>query len=432
MNPQEDLSQYEVQPLVDDAQNYEVKVPEESTLGSIARGATRVGSRIGESLIGLPQDLRQIAGGLIIKGAEKVTGEEQPFLREQLEKAKRSPSSADIREKASEFTGGYTEPKTPGEDKADEFFTDLAMLALPVKGKIPFARALGIDLLGHGAKIASEKFGATETSQDLTKLGTFFTVGLLSAPGNANKFVSNLYNKRNASLPVGADVDATVLNRSLKSLKTDLEKGVPGTAENAVLKYVDTLIDKTAGGRIAVDELTAVKPQINTKIGELVKEGTKRKDARQKFKELGKEIENTIEAYGKTNPKFLELHKNANQAYAAIEESKRVSQFIRDKVPDVKKLVTGAALETLLLGPLATARTIGIGLAGVGSIKAAELAVRINKSPVLRKYYIAAIKGAIKENVGVVTQNLKALDHSMQKEDPELYNILKNQKSSSE
>ena len=430
---QEDLSQYEVQPMVDDFQQYEVHPTEESTLAYLGRGAVRVASRLGEMALGLPEDLRQLAGGIGIKAAEAITGKEAPFTRQQLAKGQVLSSSSDIRKELAERTEGYTEPQTPGEEKADEFLTDVALLGLPIKGKIPFQRAIGTAIAGHLAKEGVAKFGGAETTQDLAKLGAFFTAGLVRGPGAANKYVNSLYKERNDLLPSGADVDATVLNRSLSSLKTNLEKGVPGTAENAVLKYVDTLLQKTQGGRIAVDELTAVKPQINARISELVsKEGIKRKDARQKFKVLGNDIEKTIEAYGKTNPEFLKLHKNANQAYGAIEESKKVSQFIREHVPNANKLAVGLALETYALGATAAVKTLGGAAVGYGSLKGMELISRINNSPVLRKYYLGVLENAMKENAAATAGNLRALDHAMKKEDPELYNVLKNQLSSSE
>lgn len=427
MNPQEDLSQYEVKPLVDDAQNYEVKVPEESTFGSIVRGATRVASRLGEMALGATEDLRKLTGGLGIKAAEAITGKEAPFTRQQLDKAQVLSSSSDIRKELAERTGGYTEPKTPGEEKSDEFFTDLALLALPVKGRIPFARAVGADIAGHLAKEGVEKFGGGKTAQDLTKLGIFFLTGLMTSGANANKFATNLYKERDALLPIGADVDATLLRNDLELLKKQLEKGIPGTAEKAVLDPVEKLLEKTIGGRIEVNELTTAKRQIGDKITELVKkEGTKRKDAKQLFFPLNRSIENTIELYGKqSNPAFLKLHKDANEAFGAIAESKKITNFLHDKVPAGKKLVAGLLFEAAAVSPMAAVGTAaGLGAAYTVA-KGMELIMRINSSPVLRKYYMGVVKNSLRENAGATSQNLKALDQMIMKEAPELYSELK-------
>jgi len=423
---QDDFSQYEVQPLVDDFAKYEVSVPEESTLGSIVRGGARVASRIGETIVGLPRDFRELAGGLGIKAAEAITGEEAKNTRDRFKNEKVLSSSSDIRKELAERTGGYTEPQNPREELSDEFFTDLALLALPVKGKIPFARALGTDIAGHLVKEGVAKFGAGETAQDLSKLGTFFLTGLITPGSTAKTFTDKLYKQRDALVPAGADVDATALRKGLEPLKIHLEKGVPGTKEKAVLGPIDTLLNKTVGGRIEIDELLAAKRQINEKIGEVIsKEGIKPKDAKQAFKPLGRKIEEALELYGnQSNPEFLKLHKRANEAFGAIEESKKVTQFLNNKVPQGKKLVAGLLFESAALGVPATIKTAGGIGAAYGAAKGMELMLRINQSPVLRKYYLGVVKNSLSGNAAAVSKNLHALDQMLKKEEPEIYDEL--------
>ncbi len=427
MNPvQDDFSQYEVQPLVDDFAKYEVTAPEESTLGSIVRGGARVASRVGESLIGLPGDIRELVGTGAIKAAEFVTGKEQPGLRRRLEEHRQAPLSSQLREKTKELFGGYTEPLTAGEEKSDEFLTDLAMLALPVKGKIPFVRALGADVAGHLVKEGAEKLGAGETAQDLSKIGTFLIAGLITPGKTAGTFANNLYKERDAILPVGADVDASLLRGNLERLKKHLEKGVPGAKENAVLDPIEKLLQKTAGGRIEVSELTTAKRQINDKVREVIaKEGVKPKDAKQLFKSLGRNIEDTIELYGKqSNPAFLKLHKDANQAFGALEESKKITNFIRDKVPGSSKLAASVLFEAATLGVPAAIKTVGAAAVGYSAAKGMELMLRINNSPVLRKYYLGVVKNSVSGNSAAAAKNLQALDMMIKKEDPDMHDDL--------
>lgn len=442
MNNQDPWSQYEVKTypqaqakalvieepqgtVVDEWAQYETSPKqEEGFISKTARGIARVGSRIGEAVLGFPEDLRQILGRGVIAGAEKIAGREIPSLRERLEKAKQAPSSFELREKTKEMFGGYTEPTTEGEAKADEFFTDLALLALPAPGgKVNFFRALGTDVAGHLAKEGIEKFGADETTGDLTKLGTFFLAGMITPGQTAKNFTEQLYKKRNASLPKGADIESSKLVKDLERLKVQLEKGVPGPKEKSVINPIDQLLKKSQSGRIEIEELTTAKKQINEKIGEVIlKEGIKPKDARQAFKPLGRIVENTIEQYGKTqNPEFLKLHKSANEAFGAIEESKKVTRFLADKVPIKSKLVAGLLFEAAALGPVAAIKTAaGVGAAFTGA-KAFELLHRIKSSPVLRKHYMNVINASIKGNAAVAAKNLKILDKEIQKEDPELY-----------
>lgn len=422
---QEDFSQYEVQPMVDDFQQYEVQPTEESTLAYIGRGASRVASRLGETLVGLPGDVRELAGRGAIKGIEAITGEDQPGLRKRLEENRRAPLSSELREKTASLTGGYTEPQTPGEETADEFLTDVALLGLPIKGKIPFQRAIGTAIAGHLVKEGVEKFGGSETTQDLSKLGTFFLAGLVTPGKTAKTFSDNLYKKRDASLPVGADVDATLLRRNLEGLKKHLQKGTPGAAEKAVIDPIDTLLQKSIGGRIEVEELTTAKRQINSKIGEVIKkEGVKPGDARQMFKRLGKNLEQTIEMYGnQSNKPFLKLHKDANQAHSVLEESKKVSHMV-GKMLDVHHLKTpigtiftgtgaGALGTAIYHNPNLAGPILGGAAIGYSGVKTFELMNRISKSPVLRKYYQGVISNSLSGNAAATYQNLKNLDEAM-------------------
>lgn len=426
-NGSDDFSQYEVKPMVDDFNKYEVKIPEESALGYIARSAARTGARLGETILGLPGDIREGLKGLAISGMNLISPESAQVFREQEQQPKlfSLPTSSDIRQKTAELTGGYTEPRTSGETKADEFLTDFALLALPVKGKIPFARAIGTDIAGHLAKEGIEKFGAGTTSQDITKLGTFFLAGLITPGKTAKTFANNLYKQRDALIPPGADVDATNFTRNLQNLKTKLQKGVPGSKENAVLKYVDELLTKSAGGRIEIEELTNVKRQINERISELVQEGTlKRKDARQLFKPLGRSVEDAIELYGsQSNAPFLKAHKQANEVWGAIEESGKVSNMVGNllkghhlKTP-IGTLFTGGGAAALggaiyhhpsLAGPI-----IGASAIGYGANKTVELMNRIRKSPTLRKYYQGVIAESLRGNSAATLKNLQNLDKAM-------------------
>lgn len=122
------------------------ETPEEepSFLQRVGRRAERYAQRGVESVIGLPGDIVQLT---------ELIGEFSPgekLKRDDMNFAQRwasdfihmFPSSEELRARSSEIAP-HLEPESEFEDKEDEFISDLAVLALPVKGKIPFARALG-------------------------------------------------------------------------------------------------------------------------------------------------------------------------------------------------------------------------------------------------------------------------------------------------
>lgn len=397
-------------------------IEQPETTGEYAlRTGARTGARAAETIAGIPGEAEAFVRGMYRKEIRHFPFQEgkppEGPIPEPKEPVKTLfPTTSEIREFGKEKTGGYLEPKTKGEAKYDEFIQDVAALALPVKGKIPFARALGTAFAGNIAKETAEMLGASEGKKDATKLGTFFLAGLIS-PQNASKYTESLYKKRNALLPTGADVATDKFTTQLQSLKKTLEKGSPGAKENAVLKPINDLLGKSAGGRIEVDELLAAKRQINDKIREVIsKEGVKPKDARQAFKPLGRFVEDAIDLYGtQSNPEFLKLHKEANEAFGAIESSKKVFEFLKDKIPDARKIVSGLALEAFALGPSSLVPTIGTAAGAFGALKSGEVMTRIAKSPTLRKHYMAVVKHSLDQNKGAALKSLKAFDNELKK-----------------
>lgn len=158
------------------------------TARTVARGA--------ESILGLPGDISSAVLGLGNYGIEKLTGSRP--LPEKL-----APTSEDLHEDVTKRIGrllpeDYLEPQSRNEERSDELFSDLATLLIPIKGKIPFARALKTAGLGNIASFLGDKLGAPEGVKTSLKVGTMLLSNFQS-PRGYKDFVGTLPKKEQAT-----------------------------------------------------------------------------------------------------------------------------------------------------------------------------------------------------------------------------------------
>jgi len=226
----------------------------ESTAGAILRNVTRGAARAGESLIGLPGDIeagvRFIGKGIskydpaqyiidgINDGAKKFLGidleKTNPanYLVDQLKKYIPSPgegqilpTSDDVRKGVTErlLPKSYAEPQGGWESLADDFISDAVPLMIPIKGKIPFARALKAAGAGNLASTFVKKIGGGPKAQAASKVGTV----LLTSMGNPFSFknyVKKLYPTQAANFKKEVDGASKILN-FIHKVKMPIGKG---------------------------------------------------------------------------------------------------------------------------------------------------------------------------------------------------------------
>jgi len=397
------------------------------------RHTGRTAARVGETLLGLPGDVREVtkfagdwlgdkARGLL--GKEPLTDEEKSFIEEQMKPSdwdllgrltEALPTSSELREGVTrKYTGDYLEPQNKWEAFADDVAQDFAALAIPVKGKIPFARALGSSLVANtGGEIAGEFLG--EDAKNYTKLGLLFATGMVGRnKGGVKKYINELYTDMRSEVPEGARVASSGLESKLKKIEAQLRKGDPSAAsKKEAFQKIDAIRNKVQGGEITVDELLELTKDTNEVIfsgKELVRSQNKLFDIREALHDATKE-------YGSQNAEFLSKWKDANQAYAATELSRKVGNWVKKNIKpkDYAYAATALGVEGGLLGAPAALTTMG-GLGGAAATAySAEVMKRIAQSPALRRYYMNTVNASLKQNKAGFTRNIKMLDDGLNK-----------------
>lgn len=367
----------------------------------VGRHAVRLGSRIAETIGGIPGDLQSLIDSGIFVGVEALTGHKLP----EEAKTRKFPTSGEIKEKSEEIFGELVKPKNETEKTIDEYAERVASLVGPMK----FRRALGIGLASQATKEGLKISGLGEGTQEAGALGTMFLLSVMN-PKGALKYSTSQYEKAN-QIAKGISINAQNLEKNITNLITDLKKGVPTTSKNSVLKPAEALLDKVKNGKIGVQDLTAAKRDISSIMGEPeTLSGSKKL-----LKVLGKEVDTAIKPFEKIRPDFSKVYRPANEIFSAVMEGKKASNFLKKTLGS--KSIIGATLAEMALGhPEAILPTLGLASSVVGAARTIDFFTRLAKSPELRKYYGRALMAAAKEDSGAVRHYADKIEEIMGKD----------------
>jgi hypothetical protein len=379
---------------------------EESMPQYIARNATRIASRVAETIGGTPGDISDLIQSGVFSGLETLTG--KPASQETREKARLKsnapPSSNQLQELSESNSKGYTSPKNDREKIIDEYSKTAASLLGPMK----WQKALGIAALGTGVKKGAEFLGFEEGTQEAAKLGTMLISSMINPTGVKN-LSTNLYNQAEKLAPEGTLVSAGPLKIKLERLIKDLKKGTLDKTEEKLLEQTKRVLKKIKKGKVDVNHMIASQRSINGIAGD--PEFFQR--AEHLFPRLQKAVKGTIKLH--KDSEFLKTWHNANNAFSGLAQSQKTSKFIQKHLGSmpIKHAFLASLGEAAAGYPEAILPTLGGSFAAMGGVKSYELLHRIMKSPVLREYYGEVIKNALKENSNAMIKSAEKLDREL-------------------
>ena len=364
------------------------KADEKSGLYEVGRHAARIGSRIAETVGGIPGDVSSLIQSGVIAGMNKLTGHELSSEGHEEIRKQRLPTSGELKEFSEEKSGGFTSPQNEFEKFGDEAAETLASLIGPMK----FRKALGVAAGASLAKQGVKTLGLGEGAQEAAKLGTMLMISATN-PRGAMKYASEQYNKAN-QLAKGASIHVGKFTTNMESMLKDLSKGIPTAPKNVVIKTIEDTLSKVKNNKMLVEDLTASKRDINT----IMKDPALLTREKKLLKGIAKEVDQAIVPYEKTNPAFAKAYRPANEIYGAVMQGTKAYDFIRKNLGG--KSILGAVLGEVALGhPEMIAPTLGTLGAAATAAKAGDFFVRIAKSPELQKYYTKAIAAAAAEDL---------------------------------
>lgn len=375
---------------------------------SIARHPARTAFNIGSRILGTPGDIANLIP------EKDFTGK---LARQVL------PTTENIREKGYERSEGFLQPQNKVEQFIDEVVEDAASLLIPggaaTKGA-KFAKPIMKGIKALGASLGANLIGETtqqvtgnQKAGSLAKMGSLFFLTLMGQP-SAIKQIGEMYGKAESLIPEGATVANEGLKKSLQNLEKKITAGRPignlSKAEKFAYDELEKVKNLAEGDSSDVRQLWAQKRSLNSDLA-----GAKMFDLSKKEQQGAKKlalplvshINETIGQYGKHNPEFYKLFKDAEVGFGAIGQSKFIHNFLEKRL---KYNPVTIGLLHLFGGPIGATTA-----AAVVPYQAIKIGYQIAKSPALRKIYTNTVKSAIKQDAITFNKELEKLDHLLQK-----------------
>lgn len=382
------------------------------SLGGVKRRARRYVARGIETIAGLPGDIVQTIRGVsqILPG-ESPNPEDETFVkrgaRELLESL---PGSAEFKASNVEQYPDV-EPQSEFEEVEDEIVEDFSALALPTKGRIPFARSLGLSLIGNIGKKTIKDLGLGSGAQEATKMGLMLFSGMFGKGRGVNNYIKNLYKEAAKMAPKDARIYYP--RDTLKNITREISKGSMNDAKEPIATLIEELKFKSPGGKMSLADAIQFDKDIGRAIGKAGSDKTKRG----LLKQLKKAHSGPLNEYAQENPSWGELYKEAKQAYKGIETSQTVKNYIYRNM-NLKNFTYASAL--LGFGgqylPGSAGEKIGAVAGTAALLYSGAVAKRLATNPALRRYYANVVQASLNENKAMLARSMKGLNRVAKKE----------------
>lgn len=383
----------------------------ESTLGYIGRTGARTLARAGESIAGLPGDIVSGVTGLVNYGVNKLTGLQGPLEDIGL------PTSEGIRKNVTQrLTGDYLEPQGSGEEFYDQIIGDAASLLVPLKGKVPFAKAVGGALarsaIGNTAQWAAEKV----TDSPLVGVGAKIGAMALASTAGGRKELGNLKNQSYkdafSKIPEKAKFNFNPEKQKLEKLANTISKGDRPDKKFILERFqaIDNVSPEI--GRAGIKDMIDLKQDWN----KYLSDPSLSKSSRDSIKQAVGIVNDGIKRYGLKNPEFFKPYQVAEELTGALQSTNYVQKVLakhpalRDKVnnPILQKFLWGGAFYGV--GHASIPALAGVGATALTAKETAKAYQLLSRSPVAQRYYKDVIEATFKNDVKAIAKNLSKLD----------------------
>lgn len=269
--------------------------------------------------------------------------------------SKNLPSLDEITE-LSKIERGIWRPQSELGRAAKDLVTDTAAI---MAGNLPAssgARVLG-NVAYNALKKAAVPFALGEGTKQVTgsqSLGDLVKIGAYLAPagkkiwetkGRIKQEATNALENSKNLRPENAEIEAKKLEHNLSKLY-DNTAGSPG--EDTVRSRIVGINNLVQGGRIKVSDLERSRNNINSFI-----QSSSNPLARGQLKQLQKNIVQSLEDYGKTNPQYWQAYNGSYEILKTLRQFENTENFIQENTPKgsvVSKL--GKGIFGFTIGPV--------------------------------------------------------------------------------
>jgi hypothetical protein len=432
---------------------------EEDLLGYTLRNITSNASRLGEQYFGKSGNIQKMGkdiltnfpklGGVLgwaiseLMGQDKweqlIQGDSSDKAKENLKKIKEStgidfsmssnanlPTSQNLKDISQTLSGGYTKPKTKGEEKFQEFTEDVGATVSARSLNNPVRNiALNNILVPAAANVTKnivEDLGFGKDKANMAKLAVWMPLSLV-ANVNASRYAANLVNQgRNAFNP-NLNADVPRYQNNLNGVARNMLQGDPRSA--LAQQQLAGINNDIANGQTTMRDLMTRYDAINAAKrdrGLFALIPGDRAAAIRYIDQVRDVVRAEIQALGQTNPQALEYWQNGIAAFATIHRSNKISNFVEELVKGpYSKLLTGPAAALFGVGSYSAIKAplIAVPAAAIvpATYKTGQTIYRMWNNEHLANYYWNAISAAQAENIPAFINNYNKLNKELEKSD---------------
>lgn len=423
-----------------DPSSYQGKIDpteEESTMGYLARNLTALGSRVGEQLLGRYGNVEKFGkdvlstmpgtGGVIGWALSELVGKDrwERMVRGKPGQEQMLPTSQQLKETSIKITGGYTEPKTPGEKKFQEKVEDIASTVTGRSFNTPTFRNIALNniltpVAANVAKDIVEDLGFGENKANLAKTAVWLPLSL-AFNVNANQYASKLMNNGRNGFNPNLQVNVPRYENQLNRTARNMLQGDPGSA--LAQQQISGIRNDIANGQTNIRDLLTRYDALNRAKrdrGLFALNNQDRKAAIRNINEVRNVVRDEIEHLGKNNPQALLDWKNGVQAWSTIHRSNAIRNYVESVANGpYSKIVAGPALGLFGVGSwgaISSPLVAGsLSATSAAAYKTGKTLYRMWIDPTLNHYYWNAIGAAQKENLPVFLSNYVKLNKEIEK-----------------
>ena len=419
-------------------QGEEDPTQDESSLGYIFRNITTNASRLAEQAYGRYGNLEKmgkdiltnypLSGGVVGWALSELLG---PEKWEKMVKGKSEhqmfPTSENLKEISKEITGGYTNPKTPGEEKFQGYTEDIGSTISGRTLRNPNARNIALNnfvtpIAANVTKDIVEDLGFGEKKANIAK-AMVWTPLSLAFNVNASQYAANLMNQGRNGFNQNTVANIPRYQTELNRVTRNMFQGDPRSA--LAQQQLAGINNDIANGQTSIRDLMTRYDALNAAKrdrGLFALNVGDRRAAVNNINEVRDVVRREIQHLGQANPQALESWENGVLAFSTIHRSRALTNWIEgvSKGP-YAKILTGPAAALFGVGSYTGMKNPLIaGPSSVGvpaAYKTGQTIYRMWNDRNLQNYYWNAIGAAQRENIPAFVNNYNKLNKEMEKSD---------------
>ena len=364
------------------------------------------------------------AGGLLGWGLQKLMGQErwERMVRGNPGQEQMYPTSEQLKEFSEKATGGYTKPKTEGEEHFQKYIEDIASTIGPgraINMRNIAVNNLGIPVASNVVQDVIEGLGFGKEKGLIGKLGTWTALSLLGNV-NAPRYASDLMNQGRNGIPNNVNFNTPRMMNRLDLVDKKLLSADTRTA--LARQTISSMRNDIANGQTSVRSLMTSYDGINAAkrnrgLFELTK--SDREFAKRAINDILHEVRDEIMDSGANYPQALQSWRDGIQAWAVIHQSRGITNTIDQWARGPYSKVLGGPAAALFgvgtYGGLKAPLIAGPAAIGVpAAYKGLQTAYRVWQDPRLSRYYWNAILEAQKENAPAFINNYNKLNKELE------------------